>query len=223
MILSSGCSSSPTISMSGRFLLEHRAGLRVHRLAERIVLIDQIELLDIGTRLHEIRQRRHLDVGIGVPAKMPIGTFGVGQNRIDRRIIEVEYFLAGIAVVVLGHPVRQRRRDRRAVALRDDADALIGGLLRLDQTFLRIGLVVERDDFEFLALRAAGGVQLIGEVLERLQADLADRRAASRQRIDVADFYRLIRERRAGDKTCRQSQTSHFGFHRLLPCRPCLA
>ena len=128
-------------------LFQHGPRRCSHRLAERIVLIDQINLLDVRPAFHEGRQRGHLDVGIGVPAKMPKGAFVVGQNWIDRGVIEIKHLLAGIAVVVLRHPVRQAPRDRRAVALRDDADARVGRLLRLDQALLRIGLVVERRRF----------------------------------------------------------------------------
>ena len=114
----------------GPLLLEHGARRLRHRMAERIVLVDQIDLLDVRLGLHERRQRRHLDVGVGVPAEMPVRAFVVGQNRIDRGIIEIEDLLAGIAVVVLRHPVGQRCGDRRAIALGDEADALVGGLLR---------------------------------------------------------------------------------------------
>ena len=42
--------------------------------------------------------------------------------------------------------------------LSDDAKALVGGLLRLNQTFLRIGLVIEAYDFDLFAVQAAFGV-----------------------------------------------------------------
>jgi hypothetical protein len=56
---------------------------------------------------------------------------------------------------------------------------------------LRIGLVVESDDLELLAVDAALGVYLVGEKLENLQTDFADRRTATRQWIDVGDLYVL--------------------------------
>ena len=105
--------------------------------------------------LHEVRQRRHLYVGIGVPAEMPIGAFVVGQDGIDRGVIEIDNLLAGVAVIVFGHPIGQCRGHRGAVSLGDDADALVGGLLRLNQAFLRIGLVVQPDDLDFLAEETA--------------------------------------------------------------------
>ena len=123
---------------------------------------------------------------------MPIGAFVVGQNGIDRGVIEIEHLLAGIAIVVFGHPVGQSRADGRAIALRDETDALIGRLLRLDQAFLRIGLVVEGDDLDFLAVQAAGRVDLVGEIFEGLQADFADRGAAARQRIDISRFLSCL-------------------------------
>ena len=85
------------------------------------------------------------------------------------------------------------------------ADAGVDRLLRLDQAFLRIGLVVERNDLDLLAENAALGVQLVGEKLEGLQADFADAGAAARQRIDIADFDRLLRHRRTAEHRQRKA------------------
>ena len=76
----------------------------------------------------------------------------VGEDRVDRRVVEVDHRLVGIALVVLGDEVAERRGHRRAVALREDADALVDRLLGLDEGLLRIGLVVEADDLELLAV-----------------------------------------------------------------------
>ncbi len=132
-----------------------------------------------GCGLHVVGERFHLDVGIRIPAEMPVVALLVGEHRIDRGIVEVQYFLAGIALIVFRDEIRQRPGDRRAVTLGQDANAAIDGLLRLDQAFLRVGLVVERYDFDFLALDAALGIQLIGNELEGLQADFADAGAAT--------------------------------------------
>ena len=145
-----------------------------------------------GARLHVVGQRRHLDVGVGVPAEMPVAAFVVGQHRIDRRVVEVQHFLAGIAVVVLGHEVLDRGRERRAVALGDEADAGVDRLLHLDQAFLRVELVVVGDDLELLAQDAALGVGDLGEIVEGLEADLADAGAAARERIDVGELDGVI-------------------------------
>ena len=99
----------------------------------------------------------------------------VGEHRIDRGIVEIDQFLAGIALVVLGDPVRQiaAATDEPLPWVMMRAPASIG-LLHLHQAFLRIGLVVEGKDLELLAGGAALGVELIGEELEGLEADLAD-------------------------------------------------
>ena len=78
-------------------------------------------------------------------------------------------------------------------------DPGVDGLLRLNQTFLRVGLVVERNDLDLFALDAALGVHFLGKELERLQADFADAGAAAGQRVDIPDLERLLRHRRAAE------------------------
>ena len=193
--------------MSGRLVFS-MARLGRDRLSERIVLVDQIDLLDVRNGLHVVGERFHLDVGIGVPAEMPEAALLVGQDRIDRGIVEIQDFLAGIAFVVLGDEVRQRAGHRRAVALRDVADAGVDRLLRLDQAFLRIGLVVERNDLDLLAEHAALGVQFVGQVLEGLQSALADAGAAARQRVDIAQLHRVFGDRRGAENRQARRQLS---------------
>ena len=122
------------------------------------------------------------------------------SDGIDRGVIEIDDLLAGVAVIVFANPVGQGRGHRRAVSLGDDADALVGGFLRLNQAFLRIGLVVEPDDLDLLAEEAAGGVDLVGEILVGLQPDFADRSAAPGEGIDIADLDCVVRQRRSGGK-----------------------
>ena len=100
---------------------EHRLGGGSDGLAERVVLVDQVDVLDGGRGLHVVGERLHLDVGVGIPAEMPEAALVVGQHRIDRGIVEVQDFLAGIALVVLGDEIRQRAGDRRTVALGEDS------------------------------------------------------------------------------------------------------
>ena len=93
---------------------EHRLGGGSDGLAERVILVDQIDVLDGGRGLHVVGERLHLDVGVGIPAEMPEAALVVGQNRIDRGIVEVENFLAGIALVVLCDEIRSARRRPRS-------------------------------------------------------------------------------------------------------------
>ena len=46
----------------GTLHIQHGARLCAHRLAEGIVLVDEIDLLDAGSTFQEGRQRLHLDV-----------------------------------------------------------------------------------------------------------------------------------------------------------------
>jgi hypothetical protein len=194
---------------------QHFPCRRTNRFAERIILIDQIELLDRRDALHVIRQRFHLDVGVGIPAEMPEAALLVGEDRIDRGVVKVEHFLAGIAFVVFGDEIRQCACDRGAVTLSHIAHAGIDGLLRLDQAFLRIGLVVERNDLDLLAEDAALGIRFIGKELKRLQADFADAGAAARQRIDISDLDRLLRHCHASEH--RQQGGSHHELTHVVP------
>ena len=179
--------------------LHHGDGGRTHGLAERVVLVDQVDLLDVGLRLHVVGQRFHLDIGVGIPPEVRIGAFVIGQDRIDGGIIEVQDLFAGIALVVLGDPLGKGCGDGRAVALRDDARAGIDGLLHLDQAFLGVGLVVEGQDLELLAGSAAFTVQLFGEELEGLEANFTDGGPRPRQRVDIGDLNGLLGECRAVD------------------------
>ena len=122
---------------------------------------------------------------------MPEVALAVGQVGVDRGVIQVNDFLSGIALVVLGHGVGQRQRDRRAVALHDVADALVDDLLEHRERFLRGELVVKADDLE---LRPAGPVLLVGEVgdvLPAVQLVLAHRGHEAGQRVDETDFHGL--------------------------------
>jgi hypothetical protein len=106
-----------------------------------------------GPAFHERRQRRHLDVGVGVPAEMPVAALVVGEDRIDRGVVEVEHFLAGVAVVVFLHEIAERGGDGRAVALRQEANALIDRLLRLDEGSCGLVLLSKPMISTFLPLR----------------------------------------------------------------------
>ena len=147
---------------------------------------------------------------------MPEAALLVGQDRIDRGIVEIQHFLAGIAFVVFGDEVGQRAGNRRPVTLGNEADAGVDGLLRLDQAFLRIGLVVERYDLDLLALDAALGVHFIGEKLEGLEADFADAGTTARQWVDITDLERLLRHRRSAEQ--RQCKgRSYYEFSHVIP------
>ena len=56
--------------------------------------------------LHGVRKCLHLDVGICVPAEVSEAALVVPKRRIDRRIVAIQDFLTGIALVVLGDEIR---------------------------------------------------------------------------------------------------------------------
>ena len=199
--------------MSGRFVFDHLDGVGAHRLAERIVLVDQVQLLDVRVRLHVAGERFHLDVGVRVPAEVPVVALVVGEHRIDRGVVEVDDFLAGIALVVLGDELRNRPGHRRAVALGDDANARVDRLLHLHERFLRVELVVEGNELDLLAEHTALGVLQVGDELERLETDLADAGAAARKRIDVGDLGRVLRRGRGAQAQHRTNRKA------VLECR----
>ena len=186
-----------------------------------VVLVQQIDLLDVGLVLHEGRHRLHLHRGIGIEAEMPIAAFAVGQIRVDGRMVQVNDFLAGVALVVLVDCVQQGGGDARAVALAHIAYALVEGGFEGVQRLSRAELVVEDDQFELDSGRIAL-VELFLHELEALHLVLAHRPEQTRQRVDEGDFDRftLLGERGSGTQTqgCGQGDQGRFlvAVHRCL-------
>ena len=63
----------------GALSAEHFARCFSHGLPECVVLTDDVDLLDVGLTLHEVGQCGHLDIGVRVPAVMPVAALLVGQ------------------------------------------------------------------------------------------------------------------------------------------------
>ncbi len=173
-------------------------------MAVRVVLVDQIDLLDVGLVLHEGGQRFHLHRGVGVHAEVPVAALAVGQVGIDRRVVDEQHFLAWIALVVLVEEVDDRRGRAGAGALEDIADALVDGGLQCVDRFLRRQLVVERDDLEL----HAGGValvELLSQKLKALQLVLAGSSGEAGERVDPRHLDGLagLRVRAATSQRCR--------------------
>jgi hypothetical protein len=113
---------------------------------------------------------------------VPEIAFFVGQRGIDGGIIEEQHFLAGIALVVLLHGFGDGERDGAAVPLNDEARAVVERLLELDQRFLRIDLVVEREELDLFAVDASRrvdrvDVELMGLLRQNAGAGGATRKA----------------------------------------------
>ncbi len=154
----------------------------------RIVLANDIDLLDARIPGQEGSQGLHLHVDVGVEAEMPEAAFTVGQIGVDRGVIQEHDFLAGVALIVLVDGIDQRQRDTGTVALHDIAIALIDDHFQLAQRFLRAALVIETDKFEavvtgqFLLLRSCRNH------LKAIHLISSDRRKRTGQGVDIGDF-----------------------------------
>jgi hypothetical protein len=169
------------------------------RLPERVVLVDQVDLLDLLVLGEEGRERLHLHVAVGVEAEVPVAAFRVGEIRVDRGVVEVEDLLPRVALVVLLDRVAERERDRRALALDDVADAAVDDLLQLVQGLLRAHPVVEPDDLDLERSGEPLAVDLVGGELEVLEPVLAGVGERAGERVDVSHPDDLLRgSRQAG-------------------------
>ena len=168
-----------------------------HLVAVRVVLVQQVHLLDVGLVLDEGGQRFHLHRRVGVEAEMPVAALAVGEVGVDRGVVEVDDLLAGVALVVLVDGVDDGRRHRRAVALDDVAHALVDGRLQCVQRLGGAQLVVDAGDLELHARRVAGRphVELLGEELVALELVAAHRGHQPRQGVDAHHLHRLAGQR----------------------------
>jgi hypothetical protein len=153
----------------------------------RVVLVDQVDLLDVRLVLHEGGQRLHLHRGVGVEAEVPVAALAVGQVGVDRGVVEVEHFLAGLRSLCFSSASMMASAGTGAVALHHVAGALVHGRAQRAGGFLRAQLVVDADDLEL----HAGGVllvELLGQELEGLELVGAHRSHQARQRIEPGDL-----------------------------------
>ena len=188
--------------------------------AVRIVLAQDVDLLDVLLAFHEAGHGFHLHRGVGIETEVPVAALVVGQIGIDGRVVQVDDFLARVAFVVLGDRIGQRQRDGRTVALDDVAHALVDRGLQRVQAFGRAQLVVDAGDFELHARRVAGTAELFSEELVALQLVDTDRAHQAALRVDADHFddFALLRHGRTG--TCHQAcDRNEFQclFHTLSP------
>ncbi len=92
---------------------------------------------------------------------MPEVTFFVGKDGIDRCVIQEKNFFTRVALVVFFNPICERGRDCGPIPLREDTGACVYGFLGLNDAFLRVRLIIERQNFELLTARAALGIDLV--------------------------------------------------------------
>ena len=174
----------------GALLLEHFLGVFGNLLAVAVVLVDQIDLLDLGHVLHISGQGFHLHGSVGIEAEMPVAAFAVGQVGVHGRIVEEHHFLALVTGIVLFQCIHDGQRRTRAIALEDIAHALVHGRAQGRRGFLRAQLVVNADDFKLHA-RSTVLVDLFGCVLQALELVGAQCRHQAGQRVDPCHFHRL--------------------------------
>ena len=185
----------------GPLALEVRLGGTGDGMAEGIVLVDQVDLLDLRILGHVVGHGFHFHIAVGVETEMPEAALGVGEVRIHRGVVQVQDGLVRIALIVLVHCVDEHACDAGAIALGDDAYALVDHLLQHVQALLRAHLVVEGHDFD---LRPAGEVALVdvvGDELELLQPCVADVGEPPGKRVDISDF-----ERFSIGRSCKQGR-----------------
>ena len=93
-------------------------------------MTQHIDVFDRLVVLHVIGQRFELHVHARIKAEMPRRAFAVGVVRINRRVIQEDNLFARIALVVLIDRIDQHTRDAGTVTLRDEANAIVGGLFQ---------------------------------------------------------------------------------------------
>ena len=154
-------------------------------LAKSVILVQQVNLLDVLAAGDVVGHRFDLHVDVGVEAEMPEIAFLVGQRRVLCGEVEVQDGLVRVPLVVLGDGLGQGMGVVRARALRQIADAPVGGLLEHEDAFLRAGFVVQVHDLELDAALGVGlgrsGCQMMGEAF-------SDQRKRPAQRVDVGDL-----------------------------------
>ena len=146
-------------------------------------------------------------------AEMPEAALGLGQRRIERAVIEEQDGLVRIAHVVFLQSVADRVSDVRH-ACNDVTDVLVDRLLEDDQGFLRIALVVERNDLQLAAVqRPTARIDEVRGSLDVLECFLALQRERAAQGSKKGDFDRICGER-AGERRrekCRDCSAYEIG------------
>ena len=166
-----------------------------HLLAVGVVLVQQVDLLDLGA-LDEIGgQRLDLHLARRIEAKLPEAAAVVGEARVHGRVVQVHRGLVRLALGQLVQRIDQREGHARTAALGDVADALVGGRLEHRHAFLRRALAVEGHDLELRVVRPAPGIDLDDHFAQLLERAFARLREGPRQHVDEGDLHGLRRQR----------------------------
>ena len=159
----------------------------------RVILIEQIDVFDLGLILHEGGQRFHFHGGVSVKAEVPVVAFLVGQRRVHRGIVQKDNFFSRVALVMLGNRIGQCQSRARAIALGDVAVALVDGRFKGVQAFLRRAFVVETVHFKFDASSVLGTAKAFCDKLPALELVLPHIGKWARQGVNEGDFDCLPR------------------------------
>ena len=172
-----------------------------HRLAEQVILVQQVHFLDVGGQRFDPGRRAHFHAA--GEAELPEVAFLIGQLGRERAAVQIDHPVVGIARVMFRHAIDQRGADVRPGALHDEGNVLIGDVLQRDQRLGRLQLVVERYDLELTAEGAALGVETVEQNLEDFQKFIAARGEGTGERVDIGDLDRLGRGGRLGRESAR--------------------
>ncbi len=171
----------------GPFERQHFTGVLRHLMAEGIVLLDEIDPLDLRPVADVVGHRLQGHGHAGLQRKVPEAAVTARQRGIDRGVVEIEHFLAGMAGVVTAHRFRESNRRARSVALQHIADALIHrGLQCIDRSLHR-ALVVEGHDLEAHPGGVAA-VDSVGHELPALQLVLPHCGEGAGERVDESEL-----------------------------------
>ena len=137
---------------------------------------------------------------------MPEAALLVGEFSRQLAAVQLQHTVVGVAGVVLGHRVDQRRSDVGADAGHDERQVLVDDALQRDQRLGGLLLVVKGDQLEFLAERTALGVDVVHDELELLQTGIAACGERAGERIDVANLDGVVGGQRRLPRGCQSQQ-----------------
>ena len=124
--------------------------LAQHGLAEAVVLPDQVGTLHAAVVLEHLHQGRDAHVGMRIEAEVPVAAALVGEDRVDRRVVEEQRLArARAAFVVLGQRIEDGRRRRGGVALHDHGRTVVHGRAQRRQRLFRLALAVVAVDAQW--------------------------------------------------------------------------
>jgi len=97
----------------GALLGQLFSGFAQHRLAEAVILPDQVNAFERPVVLEHVHQGGHAHVGMRVKPKVPEAALLIGKGRFHRRVVQKQNTLGRLALVVLVDGVNQHCRGGR--------------------------------------------------------------------------------------------------------------